>query len=127
MTIPLHVREVHPEYVEGCFGCKVSNVVLNTGAASSDPNYQANEAREKRWNRDMPAYKRLRDQGYQPSHIDGSADLERDASTRFEIESGQIFKGQEKNVTEAVQFVEDLTGKSVFDPVTKPKEPEKVS
>lgn len=105
--------------------CKVSTVVLNTGDANSNTAYHAVEAREKRWNRDMPAYKRLRDQGYQPAHIDGAADLERDATTRFEIESGQVFKGKEKQVTEAVQFVEDLTGKSVFDPVTTPKEPAK--
>lgn len=123
MTI--HQRQVHPEFVEGCFMCKVSTVKLNAGAASSNAEYHAIEAREKRWQRDMPAYKRLRDQGYQPAHIDGSADLERDATTRFEIESGQIFKGKENQVTEAVQFVEDLTGKSVFEPVTTPKEPAK--
>jgi hypothetical protein len=123
MTI--HQRQVHPQFEEGCFMCKVSTVQLSAGAANSNPEYHANENREKRWNRDMPAYKRLRDQGYQPAHIDGSADLERDATTRFEIESGQIHKGKEKAVTEAVQFVEDLTGKSVFAPVTTPKEPAK--
>lgn len=105
--------------------CKVSTVQLSAGAASSNPEYHKVEAREKRWNRDMPAYRRLRQQGYQPSRIDGAADLERDASTRFEIESGQVFKGKEKDVTEAVQFVEDLTGNSVFTPVTTPKEPAK--
>ncbi len=105
--------------------CKVSTVQLHAGAATSNPEYHKVEAREKRWEKDMPAYKRLRQQGYQPAHIDGSAALERDATTRFEIESGQVFKGKEKEVTEAVQFVEDLTGKSVFDPVTTPKEPAK--
>lgn len=105
--------------------CKVSTVQLNAGAANSDPKYHEVEAREKRWNRDMPAYKRLREQGYQPAGIDGAADLERDAETRFEIESGRVYKGKEKDVTEAVQFVEDLTGKSIFDPVTTPKEPAK--
>lgn len=124
MTI--HQRQVHPEFVEGCFMCKVSTVQLHAGAANSSAKYHEVENREKRWNRDMPAYKRLREQGYQPAHIDGAADLERDASTRFEIESGQVFKGKEKDVTEAVQFVEDLTGKSIFDPVTTPK-PEKAT
>ena len=29
----LHQRTKHPEYVEGCFGCKVSTLELNTGDA----------------------------------------------------------------------------------------------
>jgi hypothetical protein len=69
----------------------------------------------------MPAYKRLRDQGYQPKGIDGAAALERDATTRFEIESGTAYRGQGKKVEEAVNFVEDLTGKSAFAPVVAPK------
>lgn len=118
----LHRRLEHPEYVEGCFGCKISTVQLSTGAANSNPARKAVAAREARWNRDMPAYKRLRDQGLQPPRIDGCADLERDSSTRFEIESGQAFPGREKQVAEAVSFVEDLTGKPVTEAVTTPKE-----
>lgn len=102
--------------------CKVSSVQLNAGAVNSNPKFQEVEAREKRWNKDMPAYKRLRDQGYQPKSIDGAAVLERDASTRFEIESGTAFRGQGKKVQEAVNFVEDITGKSALAPVTTPKE-----
>ena len=101
--------------------CKVSSVSLSAGAANSNVKYQEVEAREQRWNRDMPAYKRLRDQGYQPKAIDGAADLERDASTRFEIESGQAFRGQGKKVEEAVKFVEEITGKPALAPVTTPK------
>jgi len=119
MTI--HQREVHPEFVSDCFMCKVSSVQLNAGAVNSNPKFQEVEAREKRWNKDMPAYKRLRDQGYQPKGIDGAAVLERDATTRFEIESGTAFRGQGKMVEEAVNFVEDLTGKSVLEPVVAPK------
>lgn len=117
----IHQRQVHQEYVEDCFMCKVSSVSLSTGVANSNPKYHEVEAREKRWNRDMPAYKRLRDQGYQPRSIDGAADLERDATTQFEIESGTAFRGQGKKVEEAVKFVEDLTGKSALAPVTTPK------
>ena len=35
--------------------------------------------RAKRWDKDMPAYKRLRQQGFQPRSIDGSAEVERKA------------------------------------------------
>jgi hypothetical protein len=101
--------------------CKVSSVQLNAGAVNSNPKFQEVEAREKRWNKDMPAYKRLRDQGYQPKSIDGAAALERDATTPFEIASGTAYRGKGKQVQEAVNFVEDLTGKSVLEPVVAPK------
>lgn len=101
--------------------CKVSSVTLSAGEATSNVKYHEVNEREKRWNKDMPAYRRLRQQGLQPKSIDGAAELERDASTRFEIESGQAFRGKGKQVEEAVKFVEDITEKSVFEPV-KPKE-----
>lgn len=31
----LHRIQKHPEYVEGCFGCKIGELELSTGAASS--------------------------------------------------------------------------------------------
>lgn len=46
--------------------------------------------REKQWEKDMPAYRSLRDQGYQPKTIDGAADLASRASTGVEIERGAI-------------------------------------
>lgn len=44
----------------------------------------------RQWTKDREAYKRLRDQGLQPKHIDGSARLEATASDRFEIEMGHL-------------------------------------
>jgi len=44
---------------------------------------------EKRWERDIPAYKSLRAQGYQPPCIDGSADLAATAQTDSDIEVGR--------------------------------------
>lgn len=31
----LHQIQKHPEYVEGCFGCKIGELNISTGAASS--------------------------------------------------------------------------------------------
>ncbi len=45
---------------------------------------------EARWERDMPAYRRLRDNGLQPPHIDGCAQLETRASSQLEIEMGHL-------------------------------------
>lgn len=87
---------------------QIAPVLTGKAKAASD--------RESRWEKDMPAYRRLRNQGYQPPHIDGSHALERDATTKFEIESGKAFPGQEREVKEAVDFFEQGTGRSVFSP-----------
>ena len=84
------------------------------------PGADAVEAREKRWAKDMPAYKRLRQQGLQPKGIDGAAKIEAKAETRFEVESGQILEGQAKKIETAVSAIESLTGKSVYEPNTTP-------
>lgn len=41
-------------------------------------------------NRDLPAYKRLRDSGLQPKATSGAAYIESRATERFEVETGQI-------------------------------------
>ena len=45
---------------------------------------------EDRWQKDMPAYKRLREDGLQPPGIDGSAALEAHAVTSKQIEMGTL-------------------------------------
>jgi hypothetical protein len=54
--------EAHPEYVEGCFGCKGLTLSMNAGDADSRrvmPN--------KKFNRELEAYKEARAQGIQPA------------------------------------------------------------
>lgn len=54
--------EAHPEYVEGCFGCKGLTLSMNAGDADSRrvmPN--------KAFNRELEAYKEARAQGIQPA------------------------------------------------------------
>jgi hypothetical protein len=62
--------------------------------------------REKRWNRDMPAYRELRKQGIQPERIDGCADLASRASDKLEIESSTLLNkrqlSQTKDLIEAL-------------------------
>ena len=111
----------HTEYVEGCFVCKVSTVTFGSGTAPTRrPGAESVEAREKRWNKDMPAYKELRAQGLQPPHIDGSAELAAKAETRFEIESGTVLAGQAKKIESAVNAIESVTGTSIYKPNTTP-------
>ena len=87
MGLTLKHREIHPTDVDGCFGCKIlgvrmgANTTTTRGSVVGETN-----ARERRWQRDMPAYKRLRQQGLQPRQIDGAAILEKHATEKWQIE-----------------------------------------
>ena len=56
----LHKIQKHPEYVEGCFGCKVGTLELGTGDATRD-------IPDKKWNSESQAYRDARAQGMQPA------------------------------------------------------------
>ena len=58
----LHRERTHPEFVEGCFGCKASTLDLNPGEASSRLTMSA-----KKWDNELALYRSARAQGIQPS------------------------------------------------------------
>lgn len=58
----LHQRQTHPEFVEGCFGCKVSTLNLNAGEANSNLTMSS-----KKWDKELQAYRDARAQGIQPA------------------------------------------------------------
>lgn len=80
--------ETHPTLdVEGCFGCKIASTSFGANSTTTRGLQVANTNRTARnWDRDMPAYKRLRKNGLQPRQIDGSAELEKKATERWQIE-----------------------------------------
>jgi len=57
----LHRERTHPEYVEGCFGCKISTQQLSAGAASSKQPVSA-----KKWDSRLQAYRDARKEGIEP-------------------------------------------------------------
>ena len=57
----LHRRIKHPEYVEGCFGCKASTLEMNPGEANSHMDMSA-----KKWDKELALYRSAREQGIQP-------------------------------------------------------------
>lgn len=57
----LHSIQSHPEFVEGCFGCKVGTLEMNTGDANSQRN-----APRKRFESELSAYANAKAQGIQP-------------------------------------------------------------
>lgn len=73
-------RETHPDLnVDGCFACRISHVRMSGVAMPTRHNVSALNSKEKQWNRDMDAYKRIRKTGGQPMQIDGSAKIEKTA------------------------------------------------
>lgn len=52
--------EAHPQFVEGCFGCKAMTLQMNAGDAKRD-------IPDKKWNAELAAYRDARAQGIQPA------------------------------------------------------------
>jgi hypothetical protein len=87
-------------------------------AADALPNkghsVRAINEREKRWDSDMPAYKRLRKEGHHPRSIDGAHDVERDAKHPLEIEMGRKLRypdgkaASERDVERAQEITAEL-------------------
>jgi len=57
----LHQKTKHPEFVEGCFGCKIATLELGTGDAGRPESMS-----QKKWNKELDAYSAARKQGIQP-------------------------------------------------------------
>lgn len=81
-------QEKHPNLdVEGCFGCKVAGVSFGANASTTSGAKVAEiNQRAKNWDKDMPAYKRLRRDGLQPKSIDGAAAIEARATSAAQVE-----------------------------------------
>lgn len=55
----LHQIQTHPEFTEGCFGCKVMTLELNAGDATRDIS-------DKKWQGKLQNYRNARAEGIQP-------------------------------------------------------------
>lgn len=62
---------------------------INIGSFPTSTTYT-----ERRWDKDMPAYKRLVEDGLQPPRIDGSAAIERNARNEIEVERGHAIDNE---------------------------------
>jgi hypothetical protein len=62
--------------------------------------------KDRRWERDMDAYSRLRQDGVQPRQIDGSFELEQKARSEVEIDYG--LAATDKGRKQAEALVKDL-------------------
>lgn len=55
-------RQDHPEDVEGCFGCKILGLQINSGDANSQKGMS-----NKKWDAELNAYSSARAEGIQPA------------------------------------------------------------
>jgi hypothetical protein len=93
--------------VRGCCATQADHYRGVTFGAASDGVFEQRR-RERTLDKDMSSYKALRQQGLQPKNVNGSAALARDASSRFEVESGQILPDQ-RSVKLAESVLGDMT------------------
>ena len=112
----IHQIKDHPEYVEGCFGCKISSLQISTGAG----NASFSAVLERKLEKDRPAYKELRRQGYQPPSVTGASDLAERATTPTEIQMGRILPNAAKVEATLASYTGE-TGQSLLTPMTTPK------
>lgn len=102
----IHQR-THPTYVEGCWNCRVSTVVV--GAVSGPVRETAD--REKVLDKDMAAYKRMRRAGMSPAHLAGSAVVEKEARSPIEVEHPRLIglsDQDRKHAADAARVATDL-------------------
>ncbi len=63
----LHQERTHPEFVEGCFGCKISTLELAPGDARK-------QIAQKKWDGELAAYRAARCFGVKARIIGGALD-----------------------------------------------------
>ena len=80
-----HRREVHPEEVDGCFGCKVSNLQLSVGDARHDGIPSAKEH-----DKELGSYYDAVRQGIEPI---STKKRDIDAAVRLSNDTGVAFDG----------------------------------
>jgi len=91
---------------DDCFGCKIRTVQYGPVIDVAPQTLT-----ERRWDRDMPAYARLRRDGLQPRSVDGAGDLEqRLVGGQMEIDMGHLLQPhQYAQATECMEECQDVS------------------
>ena len=98
----------NPNCKPDCFGCKASSISFAPSAMITRSIAGAMKATEKQQEKDLPAYKRMRQEGLQPKGTKGAARIEQGAQTKFEVTSGQIIDDQSTLKAALSEFAPDL-------------------
>jgi hypothetical protein len=89
-----------------CFACRVRSVQFAPSAMPTrHPAAVEGNFREDKLDKDLSAFKRMRDSGIQPSSTENAATVERYAETKWEAESGRLISDPRlrKRVVETVE------------------------
>jgi len=97
----LHQIQAHPEYVEGCFGCKIGTLELRSGDATRDIS-------DKKWTSELQAYRDARSQGIQPAgttraHVEAAYEASATLGKAYNSETMPKTKDINKKSTEVLK------------------------
>ena len=95
---------------ENCWPCKQKTVSFAPYAMPNrNPNAARSAVKDPLLDKDREAYKRLRRNGEQPKHVEGSAYLESKANEPFEITTGRLIphRGDRKQYAEGFRDLPD--------------------
>ena len=101
----LHQQRTHPTFVEGCRACHFSSLHINHTSE-----YKRITASEKVLDKNLDAYKRLRQEGRQPT-LSNAYQLEQRAKTAIEIDHSQapgitrLTESQQRDAMAAAQTI----------------------
>ncbi len=94
-----HLINEDGTHAPGCYPCKLRSVSIAPSAMGTRfPQAERAKIKDPLLDKDREAYKRLRKQGEQPRHVQGSAHFERHASESFEIEMGMIIDDKKDRI-----------------------------
>jgi hypothetical protein len=79
----LHQRTKHPEYVEGCFGCKISTLELSPGDAAKPASQKSLDSR-------LAFYRQAKADGIQPN---GTHPVQVEAAYKASETLGKAYDG----------------------------------
>jgi hypothetical protein len=86
-----HLIEADGSHSPNCYPCKLQSVSVAPSAMGTRyPQAARAKIKDPNLEKDREAYKRLRKDGEQPKHVEGSAHFEKHATESFEIEMGVI-------------------------------------
>jgi hypothetical protein len=76
-----------------CFPCRIASVTIAPSAMGTRfPEAERAKAGDPQLEKDRDAYKRLRRDGTQPKHVQGSSHFEKHANEQIEVEMGVIIE-----------------------------------
>lgn len=100
----LHAERTHPVPVDDCPACRWGSVAVSAMALPTRvPSVGFDAGRDAKLTSDLREYKALRQQGFQPPQVGGSAERARTARTPADIETPHPSKNKGKSLGTAIE------------------------